>query len=229
MDKGCTWKRNVSPDQVRSPSTNTDSPFSSSSLSRAAVSSSFFPLNKSPSFCPSIHHALQSPLFSSLPLCLPSAQSHHNGSLFLANLSLIHYWDLFFFLESQNEEGERIFWIFNAPHEKCSISHFSAIRTGKLLAGHNTPSHEMMRDKERKTGKRKPCGVWYGGGGERAWVEDEKEMQKYYIRGRQEDTCIHSYDRNKRAQRRWTDRARQADTDVYWRGENHIRWKPGTI
>lgn len=34
--------------------------------------------------------------------------------------------------------------------EKCSISHFSAIRTGKLLAGHNTPSHEMMRDKERK-------------------------------------------------------------------------------
>lgn len=101
----------------------------------------------------SIHTSTPSnpPFFSlSLSLCLPSAQSHHTGSLFLANLSLIHYWDLFFFLESQNEEGERIFWIFNAPHEKCSISHFSAIRTGKLLAGHNTPSHEMMRDKERK-------------------------------------------------------------------------------
>lgn len=86
----------------------------------------------------------------SLPFSLPSAQSHHTGSLFLANLSLIHYWDLFFFLESQNEEGERIFWIFNAPHEKCSISHFSTIWTGKLLAGHNTPSHEMMWDKGRK-------------------------------------------------------------------------------
>lgn len=33
-------------------------------------------------------------------LSLTSAQSHHTGSLFLANLSLIHYWDLFFFLES---------------------------------------------------------------------------------------------------------------------------------
>lgn len=41
---------------------------------------------------------------SSRPLLLPSAQSYHTGSLFLANLSLIHYWDLFFFLEPQNEE-----------------------------------------------------------------------------------------------------------------------------
>lgn len=38
------------------------------------------------------------------PPSLPAAQSYHTGSLFLANLSLIHYWDLFFFLESQNEE-----------------------------------------------------------------------------------------------------------------------------
>lgn len=38
------------------------------------------------------------------PFSLPAAQSYHTGSLFLANLSLIHYWDLFFFLESQNEE-----------------------------------------------------------------------------------------------------------------------------
>lgn len=48
------------------------------------------------SLSPSIHH------HHSLPL--PSAQSYHTGSLFLANLFLIHYWDLFFFLESQNEE-----------------------------------------------------------------------------------------------------------------------------
>lgn len=98
--------------------------------------------------CLSIHHLLHPS--SSLPLSLPSAQSHRAGSLFLANLSLIHYWGLFFFLESQNKEGEQILWIFNVLHEKCIISHFSTIRTGKLLAGHNTRSHEMMRDRGSK-------------------------------------------------------------------------------
>lgn len=51
--------------------------------------------------CQSIHHPLYLPPHS---LSLPSAQTYHTGSLFLANLSLIHYWDLFFFRESQNEE-----------------------------------------------------------------------------------------------------------------------------
>lgn len=62
-----------------------------------------FSLNLSASFslCPSIHHPLYPPPHS---LSLPSAQTYHTGSLFLANLSLIHYWDLFFFRESQNEE-----------------------------------------------------------------------------------------------------------------------------
>lgn len=49
--------------------------------------------------CPSPHYPLHPP-----PSCPPAAQSYHTSSLFLANLSLIHYWDLFFFLESQNEE-----------------------------------------------------------------------------------------------------------------------------
>lgn len=98
-------------------------------------------------FLPFSVHASPS---SSLTFSFPSAQSHHAGSLFLANLFLIHYWGLFFFLASQNKEREQIFCIFNAFDEKCIISHFSTIRTGKLLAGHNTPSHEMVWDRERK-------------------------------------------------------------------------------
>lgn len=186
MDKGCMWKRNVSPHQVSAPSTYLDTPYSSPCLSKPLVSNSFFP-----SVClhlsrhvhsytiPSNSLLTPSPhTISSLPLYLPSAQSHHTGSLFLANLSLIHYWDLFFFLESQNEEGERIFWIFNAPHEKCNISHFSTIWTGKLLAGHNTPSHEMMHARRGEKGGKKPCGLWHGevdkgmGGGQKEmWSE----------------------------------------------------------
>lgn len=153
-DKGCMWKRNVPPHQVRSPFEYLDTPSSSPCLSKPLVSNTFFPLNL-------FYHYVRPymiPFTSPLPpvlSSLPSAQSHHTGSLFLANLSLIHYWGLFFFLESQNKEGERIFWIFNAPYEKCIISHFSTIWTGKLLAGHKAPSHEMMRDmvKDRGTAR----------------------------------------------------------------------------
>lgn len=61
------------------------------------------------SICFYLSHYVHPYIIPSVPLLtpslsLPSAQSYHTGSLFLANLSLIHYWDLFFFLESQNEE-----------------------------------------------------------------------------------------------------------------------------
>lgn len=47
---------------------------------------------------------------------------------------------------------EQIFWIFDAAHEKCSISHFLAIRTGKLFFFCRTQhirSHGMMWDNKR--------------------------------------------------------------------------------
>lgn len=123
-------------------------------LSIKLLVSSFFPV--SICLCHScclLTYMIPITTLSFFPSLFPSAQSHHTGSLFLANLSLIHYWDLFFFLGSQNKEGEQIFWIFNAPHKKCIIS---AIRTGKLLTGHNTPSHEMTPDREENHGQ-KPC------------------------------------------------------------------------
>lgn len=69
------------------------------------------------------------------------------------------------------KKGERIFWIFNFPHEKWIISHSSTIRTGKLLAGHNTRSHEMMRAGERE-GLDKPGGPWYGDTYSQAWGDE---------------------------------------------------------
>lgn len=113
---------------------------------------------------------------SLLTLPLPSAQSHHTGSLFLANLSLIHYWGLFFFLQSQNKERERIFWIFNAPHEKWIISHFSTIRTGKLFAGHNGPSHEMTGDREEKETVASHMERWRGPEDKRRWRYRESSV-----------------------------------------------------
>lgn len=122
----------------------------STHLPKPLVSTFFFSLNLSASFslCPSIHHPLYLPPHS---LSLPSAQTYHTGSLFLANLSLIHYWDLFFFpWVSEWREGNGSFEYLMPPHEKCSISYFSTIQTGKLFAGHNTSSHEVMQENERK-------------------------------------------------------------------------------
>lgn len=95
VDKRAGEKRNVSPCQVRSPSTYIQTPFLPSLSPSVPLVSDILPP------WPSSYYPLRP---SSRSLSLPSAQSYHTGSLFLANLSLIHYWDLFFFLESQNEE-----------------------------------------------------------------------------------------------------------------------------
>ena len=152
---------------------------SSPCVSQPTVSNAFFLFHPAQFFLPMFIHTWSASYPLSPPavppsISLPSAQSHHTGSLFLANLSLIHYWGLFLFLESQNKEGERIFWIFNAPHEKCIVSHFATIWTGKLLAGHNSPSHEMTRRQARERSEA-PLASWSV---EAQRVRGPKEMEK---------------------------------------------------
>lgn len=56
---------------------------------------------------------------------------------------------------------EQIFWIFDAAHEKCSISHFLAIRTGKLSCRtQHSESRDDVRQQEEMGGGANLNDLW---------------------------------------------------------------------
>lgn len=56
---------------------------------------------------------------------------------------------------------EQIFWIFDAAHEKCSISHFLTIRTGKLSCRtQHSESRDDVRQREEMGGGANLNDLW---------------------------------------------------------------------